>query len=50
MFADNPKLYVTMVLGCMAAILAATTTGYYFELEMAKVNASKPCKCAEEKK
>lgn len=50
MFADNPKLYVTMVLGCLAAILSASIFGYYFELEKMRIEASKPCKCAEEKK
>ena len=50
MFEDNPKLYVVMVLGGLVAILASMAIGEYFEIEKARIEASKPCKCVEEKK
>lgn len=50
MFAGHPKLYVVMVLGGLMAILVSSACDHWFKIEMAKVEASKPCKCAEEKK
>lgn len=50
MFADNPKLFVTLVLGCLTAMIAGSISDNYFDLEKAKIEASKPCKCAEDKK